>query len=275
MGAPVTPLTKSVKGTLSRSSSFSTESGLSSCSTLASLEWAGCATPTSSLDGESSCEFDDVKSDVSSHMDVAKLGDDNLKRDSASFHMAGSRTKLKGDAPAFQPMEKDTRFEAVTNAVNLVLASCGQTRSTKVEQGVQGVSSTSISAELQCGLCSTTRCYEAVHLAKQALEEVTVRLDNVVLLSKRVQKEDGGYSLRSSIAFVPKGAEDSMCWDLLRKGNCPRRCKCQWYHPQEADIGRVKVNIRCTEEISAVSSQEQLQAGSPVVRHKLSLGELV
>jgi len=209
-------------------------------------------------------------------MDAGKVGDDNLKHDSASFQNAGSRTKLKGEAPAFQPMGKDTRFEAVANAVYLVLASCGQTHSTKVEQGIQGVSSTSISAELQCGPCSTARCYEAVHLAKQALEEVTVRLDNVALLSKRVQKEDGGYSLRSSIAFVPKGMEDKMCWDLLRKGNCPRRCKCQWYHPQEADIGRVKVNIRCTEEdISGVSSQEQLQAGFPVVRHKLSLGELI
>jgi len=189
--------------------------------------------------------------------------------------MAGSRTKLKGEAPAFQPMPKDTRYDAVTNAVYLALASCGQTHNTKIEKGVQGLSSTLISAELQCGACSTSRCYDAVHLAKQALEEVAVRLDNVSLLSKRVQKEDGGYSLRSSIAFVPKGAEDSMCWNLFCKGSCPRKSKCQWYHPQEADIGRVKVNIRCTEEIHRVSGEDQPSARCPGARHKISLGELV
>jgi hypothetical protein len=47
------------------------------------------------------------------------------------------------------------------------------------------------------------------------------------------------------------------------------------HHPQEADIGRVKVNIKCTEVVSGVSSEEQLPASYPVVRHKISLGELV
>jgi hypothetical protein len=282
---PVMPPNKSMKRTLSRSSSFSTESGFSFCSTLESFEAAdvavgtylesGCATPTSSLDGESPREFADVESDVVSNTDDTKIGHDDNTNDSNSTPIAGNRTKLKGEAPAFQPMPKDTRFDVVTNAVYLALVSCGQTHNAKVEKGVQGASSTLISAELQCGTCSAARCYDAVHLAKQALEEVTVRLDNVALLSKRVQKEDGGYSLRSSIACVPKGAEDSVCWDLFHKGNCPRRSKCQWYHPQEADIGRVKVNIKCTEVVSGVSSEEQLPASYPVVRHKISLGELV
>jgi len=294
------PPNKSMKRTLSRSSSFSTESGFSFCSTLESLEVAdiaegsylgsGCATPTSFLDGETPREWSrmrmrsqmqmrmrlaDAESDVVSNTDDTKVGNDNNTNDSTSTLVAGNRTKLKGEAPAFQPMPKDTRFDVVTNAIYLALASCGQTRHVKVEKGVPGASSTLISAGLQCGACSTARCYDAVHLAKQALEEVTARLDNVALFSKRVQKEDGGYSLRSSIACVPKGAEDSVCWDLFHKGNCSRRSKCQWYHPQEADIRRVKVSIKCAEEVSGVSNEEQPPAGFPVVRHKISLGELV
>jgi len=276
---PVTPPKKSMKRTLS------TQSGLSFCSTVESFEAAdvaigtcmrfGHATPTSSL--ESPRDLADVESDVVSNMDdTTNVDDDNNMNDSTSTSLSGIRTRLKGEAPAFQPMPTDTRFDVVASAVYLALASCGKTHNTKIEKGLQGKSSTWISAELRCGDCSTARCYDAVHLARQALEEVTGRLDTVALLSKRVEKSDGGYSLRSSIACIPKGAEDTTCWDLFHKGKCPRRGKCPWYHPQEADIGRVKVSITCTEEVMGVSSQqEQLPASFPVVRHKISLGELV
>lgn len=169
-------------------------------------------------------------------------------------------------------MLKDQRFDVVTDAVYLALVSFGQAHKAKVEKGLQGAFSSLISAELQCGVRSTARCYEAVRFARQALEEVTERTDTVALLSKRVQKEECGYSLRSSIACIPKGAEDSMCWDLLHTGQCPRRRQCQWYHPLKF---HVKVNIRCTEEVVGLSSQEQLPASSPVVRHRIALGELV
>jgi len=132
-----------------------------------------------------------------------------------------------------------------------------------------------IVAELQSGPRASSRCYEAIHLARQALEEITTRLDTVALLSKRVQKEDRGYSMRSNIACIPMSARDSMCWDLFHKGYCPRRTKCQWYHPQESDIARIKVNIRCSEKMNGCSSEEQAPASVPAVRHKISLGELV
>lgn len=277
------PPKKSMKRSPSMSSSFSTQSGLSVCSTVESFEAAdgaagtcirfGCATPTSSL--ESPRELADEESDSVSNTDDTTKVDDSNTKDSTITPLAGGRTRLKGEAPSFQPMPTDTRFDVVANAVYLALASCGQTHKTTIEKGLLGPSSTLISAELRCGACSTARCYDAVHLARQALEEVTARLDTVALLSKRVEKCEGGYSLRSSIACIPKGAEDRMCWDLFHKGSCPRRGKCQWYHPQESDMGRVKVNIRCTEEVVGVSSEDQLPASFPVVRHKISLGELV
>merc|ERR1719181_735061 len=85
----------------------------------------------------------------------------------------------------------------------------------------------------------------------------------------------GGYSLRSSIACIPPGEEDRTCWDLFHRGRCPRRKNCCWYHPEEADMYRVKVNIRCTEETASVSEEEdQLLANVPTRRQTISLGDL-
>jgi len=170
-------------------------------------------------------------------------------------------------------MGADTRFDAITNAVYLALVSCGQFLHIEVEKGVPGISPTLISAELQSGPRSS---YDAIHLARQALEAVTGRLDAVALLSKRVQKEDNGYSLRSSVACIPASAKDNMCWDLFHTGCCPRhKGQCQWYHPQESDMGRFKVSIRSSEEERGVSREDQLSAGLPAVRQQISLGELV
>jgi len=184
-------------------------------------------------------------------------------------------TKLSGDSLAFQPVPADTRLDAAANAVYLALTSCGQAHNINIEKGVKGVSPTLISAELKSGPSASSRCYDTIHLVKQALDQIAPRLPSVTLLSARVQKEERGYSLRSSIACMPDGAEFGMCWDVLRRGSCPRRGRCQWHHPQESDIGRIKVNIRYPEEVIAVSSEEQIPASLPAVRHKISLGELV
>jgi hypothetical protein len=165
-----------------------------------------------------------------------------------------------------------SRLDAVANAVHLALVSCGQTCQIKVEKGVVGISPTLLTAELQSGPRS---CYDAIHLARQALEAITTRLDSVALLSKRVQREDRGYSLRSSVACIPSEARNSMCWDFFNKGNCQRRCKCQWYHPQESDIERFKVVIKSSEEGAGMSSEDHLLVTSSTTRQKISLGELV
>jgi len=186
-----------------------------------------------------------------------------------------TRTRLKVEAPAFQPAPKDTRIEAVLSCLHLALASCGQVRDIKTERGPAGVSSTWISAELQRGPCASARSYDVIHLAKQSLDAITARLPTVTLLSARVQREDSGYSLRSSMACIPDHAQDCMCWDLFRKGHCPRRSSCRWYHPQDSDIARIKISIRYGEDVSDIGSEDQLMMNSSDARYKISLGELV
>lgn len=273
---PVTPLNRSTKRTLSMSSSSSTQSEVSFCSTMDSFEALSASEDNSDCYSlASGGDATEMEANIVSKTVSDDTANVSGKDNNTTADIAGTWTRLKGESPAFQPVPTDTRLDAVANAVYLALVSCGQTCHVKIEKGLQGTSPTLISAELQSGPRSSSRCYDTIHLARQALDEITTRLNTVALLSKRVQKEDRGYSLRSSIACIPSGAEDNMCWDLFHKGYCPRRCKCQWYHPQESDIGRVKVNIRCTEEVIGVSSEEQLPASFPVVRHKISLGELV
>lgn len=153
---PAMPPKKSMKRSPSMSSSFSTQSGLSVCSTVESFEAVdgaastcirfGCATPTSSL--ESPRELADEESvSVSNTGDTTK-GKDNNTKDSTITPLAGRRTRLKGEAPSFQPMPTDTRFDVVANAVCLALASCGQTHKTTIEKGLLGPSSTLISAQV-------------------------------------------------------------------------------------------------------------------------------
>jgi len=263
---PYMTLARSKKRALSLVSNSSTQSDLSCCSSMASLE-----TFVSCEDGSEQCAS--TSPTDTSPNDCQVCLETFVSNDDTNVRTAGPITKLKSASPAFQPMPiLDTRLDAVTNAIYLALVSCSQICHVSVEKTYG--QPTSISAQLRSG---SRTCYDAVHLARQSLEEITKRLTAVSLLSKRVQKEERGYSLRSSVACIPAGMEDMMCWDLFNKGNCPRRCKCQWYHPQDSDIGRFKVTVKTLEEGLEVSTAEQdrFPASHPVVRHKISLGELV
>jgi hypothetical protein len=187
----------------------------------------------------------------------------------------GTKTKLKSEAPAFQSTPSDSNQDAVVNAVHLALVSCGRAHHIKIDRGVNGKSSVLISAEVQRTVQSSSQPYDVVQLAKQALDAITAQLHTVALLSARVQKEESGYSLRSSVACMPEGSEDRMCWDLFQKGCCPRRKQCQWHHPQDSDISRIKVSIRYAEETSNISGEKQPALNSSTGKRKISLGELV
>jgi hypothetical protein len=188
----------------------------------------------------------------------------------------GSRTKLKKQSPIFEPVLKDSPMDAVTSCINLALASCGWVSDIRIEEGSTGKSSTLISAELSSGPHDSARArtYEVVQLAKQSLDAITARLDSICLLSTRIQKEDSGYSLRSSVACIPDDAKDKMCWDMCRSGHCPRRAQCRWYHPQDADVTRVKVSVKCNEHLSGRCGEEHVLSSS-TKKHKVSLCELI
>lgn len=182
---------------------------------------------------------------------------------------AEPRTRLRS-APAYEPV-KDTRMDAVVTCLQTALVACGRLQNVKMERDAHGMSSTWLSGQLTSGPWASSRSYDVMNLARMALEAIVEKLHNVTLLSTRVQKEDWGYSLRSSVACLPPGAEHNMCWDMFRKGHCPRHGQCRWYHPQKSDIGRIKVTIRYSED----SSEEQSQTSSSVKSNKISLGELV
>jgi len=197
-----------------------------------------------------------------------------LKMGAPTFQPVMSDARMDVGAPSLQPVTGDARMDAVIACIRLALVSCGRTHQIKVEKGIMGVSSTGISALLQCGPHASARAYEVISLTKQALDAITTRLGTTSLLSARVQKEDCGYSLRASIACLPEGAQECMCWDMFKSGHCPRRSQCRWYHPVDSDIGKVKVTIKHIEG-SEISSEEHLGSYSPFSKHKISLGELV
>jgi len=190
---------------------------------------------------------------------------------------SGARTKLKVEAPVFKPAPNVAGLDAVISCLHLALTSCGQIRDIKTERGPMatryGTSPILISGELQSGPCASSRSYDVVHLTKQALEAITARLPTITLLSARVQKDECGYSLRSSIACIPDHAQDCMCWDMFRKGYCPRRSLCRWYHPQDSDLARIRVSIRYGEDGS--DGDEQFRTSTSMARHQISLGALV
>lgn len=233
-------------------------------------------------------------------------GADHLHRnaDSAAStqHM---RTKLKSESAAFRPVqadarhevmlqghqsndghhtppvETDTRVDTVVNAAYIALTSCGQTQDVKLYKGSSASPSANIvlTAELSHGPSPAARCYDVMHLAKQSLEAIAARLPTTALLSARIQKEEHGYSLRSNIACVPKDAEDRMCWDLFKRGHCPRRGQCRWYHPTDSDINRIKITIKYSDAVQNIQdnavSEERLSTNQSLEKHKLSLGDLL
>jgi hypothetical protein len=186
-----------------------------------------------------------------------------------------SRTRLKVQAAAFQPVPKDTRMEAVISCIHLALFSSGQAHNIKIENTFLTMSATVVSADVPAGHDAPARAYSVMQLTKSSLEAITSRLPTVALLSSRVQKEDGCYSLRASIACLPDHARNCMCWDLFRTGHCPRRSQCRWYHPQKDDVARIRVFIRCAQDMYGAMEDKPPWNESLYARHKLSLGDLV
>jgi hypothetical protein len=193
------------------------------------------------------------------------------------------RTKLKSTAPSFQPFPKsdpplpksDSRIDAIANAIHLALSTSGHAQSIKVEMNPTRKPHVIILAEVPTGSHSVSTGYDLIRLAKQSVEAIADRLPTLVLLSARVHKEEGAYTLRSSIAGICDGDRERMCWDILNKGHCPRRSQCRWHHPDEDDTFRIRVSIRCNQDQSGMMSHEQ--AGNSKAPRKLtiSLGDLV
>lgn len=135
----------------------------------------------------------------------------------------------------------DALPDAIVNAVCMHLRACSQVLNVNAQKDMAGKYPILISADLQNG---PVAAHDVMHLIRRILTDMSTRVPTVALLGTRLQKEESGYSLRASVAGVPKCQEHNMCWDLFQKGRCYRRGQCRWYHPCDCDIVKLKVSIR-------------------------------
>lgn len=194
--------------------------------------------------------WEDKTAETARHSTQAKPG----------VNAQASHPQLKEEGSQDKPV--NTRANALVNAVHSAVLSCGRAQQVTIDrdfQGSDGKPTMLISAEVEDGLHASSRSYDVVHVAKQALDAAVAQTKTVKFVSARVQKEDSSYSLRSSIACVPEGVQDRLCWDMFQKGYCNRGMQCRWTHLKntQCDIVRVKVSVKRAGETSDISSEEQ------------------
>jgi hypothetical protein len=174
---------------------------------------------------------------------IASSEDESIMVSVESKHIASCPCKPPGlELPII-----DAKTDAVTSALQSMLVACLPGDSVKIEKSLVDESRrVLILADAQHG--TRVGCYEIMQELKQHLSEFVTRSEGLTLLCSRVGREDYGYSLRSSVACIPEDKIDQICWDVLRKGSCPKRKCCHWYHPQAGDIVKFTVHMRCVVE---------------------------
>lgn len=163
-------------------------------------------------------------------------------------------------------------IEAATTGIQLALASCGQVVGIKIEDKLEDANDGQrctkvVSAAVKSGPDARARSYKATQLAKESLEAISKRLEVMSLLSARTQKAEDGYRLRSSIVCVPDYAKGTLC----RQGTYCKNKACRWYHPQEADIKGIKVNIRCNDDADELAKDNQIESNLSTKKHQICL----
>jgi hypothetical protein len=148
------------------------------------------------------------------------------------------------EPPGLELPGTDAKTDAVTSALHSSLVACLPGDSIKIEKSFAEESrKILILVDVQHG--TRAEGYHLMQAIKQNLVDLVACSGVMSLLSARVEREDYGYSLRSSVACIPDNKMDQMCFDVLRKGSCPKRRCCPWYHPQACDIVKFKVAMRC------------------------------
>jgi hypothetical protein len=153
-----------------------------------------------------------------------------------------------GNAIQEQELHNEVTIDAIIVAIQTELQSRAPSATLEIKHDVANESRrVVISVDLHTCAQPTARPYNMIQAVRQVLQSGKVAGRVSTLLSARVQKEDSGYSLRSSVACFPDGKRDKMCWDFLQRGSCPRRHICRWHHPSAADIVKFKVVMRSSE----------------------------
>lgn len=172
-----------------------------------------------------------------------------LQSPTAEADMAAGVPTFMVEDNSHQQSRIATTADGIVEHVCSALASCNQIMSSEVRKDLPGRYPLLVWAEMQKGQLAA---HDVMHLVRRTLAEVTSSFQHVSVMSSRLQKEENGYSLRVSIACVPESQENNVCWDMFRKGHCRRRCQCRWYHPKEEDLIKLKVTIKCFDEVKQV-----------------------
>lgn len=176
---------------------------------------------------------------IQKEMDLAGL------RGAAEADIAAGVAKKTGRECRCHQAHVTGKADKIVERICSTLSSVSQILNTEVQKDLPGRYPLLILAELQNGPLAS---HDVMHLIRRAFAEVTSHLQSTSVLSSRLQREETGYSLRVSVACLPESQEDNVCWDMFRKGHCRRRSLCRWYHPQEQDIIKMKVTMKCIEE---------------------------
>jgi len=84
--------------------------------------------------------------------------------------------------------------------------------------------------------------------AKAAIFAASALSSTVYLVGYLANPFQDRYEVRCTgfkvtLGFVPRALEDSVCWDTIQKGFCPRRSTCRWCHPSESELVKLSVMV--------------------------------
>jgi hypothetical protein len=140
-------------------------------------------------------EIQDVESDGCTRAEFVVDAEVDRPKLNASMEARPSLIQLGN---MVEPAPSDPRMDAVANAVQSALASCGRAQHVGTQHRVNirgghgGTSSVLISAEVENGARAFSSSYDVVRIAKNELEAAVARIKTLKLLSSRLQKEDFG-----------------------------------------------------------------------------------
>ena len=166
--------------------------------------------------------------------------------------------------------------DVVVNDISSALVSCGQVHKIMV-------SDLMITAEIQPWLQGKGKGlgHDIIELLKLRAEAITAHLPTLIFRSARVESriskhsEGVAFHLRLSIARVPEGAKEYVCWDMIQRGRCPQLSSCHWCHPELSNGVVIKVRISDFPDVVGVYTHDQGDTEISPQKQTLSLSCLL
>lgn len=154
-------------------------------------------------------------------------------------------TKLSSKARLFQPvitLPMDLR--AVLIAAHAALCGCPKIFNAHMSEGALG-GTTNIVGYYARGSMQVFELAKTVATVKTALLDAAAESTNTYVIGyeKRPFTDVGHCSFSANIGSVSPMQEDTMCWDTIQKGFCPRRSTCRWCHLNESDMANVVITL--------------------------------